>query len=564
MKRVNVSFKISGAFIAQALISATAYVGAIHYLRRSEAMMTYLRELAWADLHIHAVDKHMQLYIVELKEETYTLARQEFDTTRWVIEEHMARLEKGREKHFKDSLSGIYDHLLTFDTVLDELSQSVTLLRESQLGIADIYRRIQNDPQRLAQEGLFIRIMNFHNLVQNALIMKTTEDAMIILPELKALSQVSSPLVVEYVAGVKNLARAEMLFMQKKQRYDQQFLHLQQDFWYLMAPLSDYQQAMITKSVRFILIIMVLVVLLGVLIYLLLARYFRRSLHYLRRVCGEYNNGNYAYQAQRLSTKAGNDEMTDLSEQIVELGLTMRRVISHVTTGALRMNITAARFGDITSTITQGAESQAQGAEELSALMEQMSATIDSTTHNAQETSHIAGQMQQHMEETSSLSNRAKESLGIIIKRTSLVSDIADQTNLLALNAAVEAARAGEHGKGFAVVASEVRKLAEMSRSAANEIDQLVQNALELNVQSAENMDRGLPMINKTVTLIQEIATASSEQREGTAQINRALQNLSQVISSNLEIVEQIDEHAKEINSEAEQLQEAMDFFRVE
>jgi len=151
-----------------------------------------------------------------------------------------------------------------------------------------------------------------------------------------------------------------------------------------------------------------------------------------------------------------------------------------------------------------------------------------------------------------------------IAEKIGIIDDIAYQTNLLALNAAIEAARAGEHGKGFAVVAAEVRKLAERSQVAAQEISSVASSSVHLAEKAGKLLDQMVPNIRKTSDLVQEITAASEEQASGVKQINGAVTQLSKTTQTNAAASEELAATAEEMNGQVEQLEQAVAFFKLE
>ena len=108
-----------------------------------------------------------------------------------------------------------------------------------------------------------------------------------------------------------------------------------------------------------------------------------------------------------------------------------------------------------------------------------------------------------------------------------------------------------------------VRKLAERSQVAAQEISQLAGSSVKMAGRAGELLTEMVPTIRKTSDLVQEIAAASSEQSSGVSQINGAMGQLNQATQQNASASEQLAATAEELGSQAEQLQELMTFFHL-
>jgi len=258
-----------------------------------------------------------------------------------------------------------------------------------------------------------------------------------------------------------------------------------------------------------------------------------------------------------------NDETKVLSEALSNMVQRLRKTVTEIMKTSNSIMGNAQEVASASQQVAAGASEQASSAEEISASMEQLSANIQQNTDNSRESNSIVSQAAGDADTSGTSVEETVNSMKFISNKISIIEEIARNTNLLALNAAIEAARAGDAGKGFAVVASEVRKLAESSQNAANDITHVASESVKKADATLELMRSIVPSIKKSAEIAEEIFEGSNEQARGAEQINQALLQMDKVIQSNAASSEEIASMAEMLKEKSVNLSRLVSFFRT-
>ncbi|WP_017303496.1 methyl-accepting chemotaxis protein [Spirulina subsalsa] len=258
------------------------------------------------------------------------------------------------------------------------------------------------------------------------------------------------------------------------------------------------------------------------------------------------------------------DEIGQLLGSMQYMVTQLKQVVLQVQKSSDGVTLGSQNLSSSAMELSQGSMEQATATEQAANSIQDMTLKINQNSQNANQTNAIVMKVVQDAQATGKTVEETAVAMKGIVQKIKVIEDIALQTNMLALNAAIEATRAQEAGGGFGIVAAEVRKLAELSRVAAVEINQLAASSVAISEKAGMMLMQLIPDIQETAGFIQQISVASAEQAQNTTQVNQAIRQLEKATQQNSAVSTDLSMMAQSLASQAAELQRAIAFFHLE